>query len=98
MNNEIKNAILCLLKHKIIVQSWGITNIVVNNDDIRFEVNGLLYQGTICIKYFDNKRYLISYGEHHIKCELFQLVFILDRIIEADEKYLEKLKDIFSNV
>ncbi len=98
ITNEIKDAIVCLLMHKIIVQSWGITNIKLKNNEIRFEVNGLLFQGIIIIKYLGNKQYLVRYGQQDIRCELFQLVLILDRIIEADDNYLENLKDIVSIV
>ena len=97
MTNEIKYAIHSLLENRTIVQSWGITNIIVKQKEIRFEVNGFLFQGLIIIKQIYNKQYLVSNGGKDIKCDLFQLVSTLDRIIEADDNYLETLEQYFNS-
>ena len=47
MNEKIKKALVCLLNEEVIVTSWGVTNLNINDTSFMFEVSGFLFQGKL---------------------------------------------------
>ena len=80
-----------LLQNKIIVQSWGITNIRLMERGICFDVCGLKYKGTIVINNRENEC-LIKIGSRQIATTIFDIVDILDGEIEVTNNYAGDLK------
>lgn len=92
MSDTIRKAILVLLNEELIVTSWGITQILVRNSSISFNVAGLLYQGKVTISTIESK-YSIRFSNGNVmETSLDKLVSDLDRYIEKDPRYEERLK------
>ncbi len=92
MNKNLKRVIVVLLKEKEIVSSWGISNIRIKENVFNFQVDGFIYKGSICIvcntSYcevkFDNGK--------TIRCNILDLLNVLDTAIEKDENYLSNIE------
>lgn len=92
MNKNLKRVMAELLKEKEIVSSWGIFNILIKENAFYFHVNGFIYQGSVCIicntSYcevkFDNGKM--------VKCNVLDLLKVLDCAIEKDDNYLSNLE------
>ena len=93
MNKNLKRAIVALLQEKEIVSSWGISNILIKESAFSFQVDGFIYNGSICIMCnasyceveFDNGK--------TIRCNVHDLLNVLDTIIEKDKNYLLNLEE-----
>lgn len=95
MNIKIKQALVSLLSKEDIVSSWGITNISIEETSIRFNVEGLIYVGSICIRY-NQPSYEIAFDDGRlIKCSLNELANVLDACIERTENYIRDLEKWF---
>ena len=55
MNEKIKKTLIILLNDELIVASWGISNITINESYFEFIVSGIIYQGKVSISI---KKYL----------------------------------------
>lgn len=92
MNEELKQLILVLLADKIKVTSWGITNINTSDSSLEFNVSGFLYQGKVKIDAL-LESYIICINGDTIKCQLEEVVSILDSKIEKSSNYIEDITE-----
>ena len=87
MDEKIKNALVCLLNEEVIVSSWGVTNLNINDMSFMFEVSGFLFQGKVEVIPCESG-YSIKLNNADItKCSLEELVRTLDSIIESVDNY-----------
>ena len=97
MNEKIKKALVYLLNEEIVVTSWGITNININDTSVRFEVSGFLYKGKVELTPCES-RYIIKLDNaENIHCQLEELVRTLDTKIERGESYESQLQEWLSS-
>lgn len=92
MNDTIRKAILVLLSEELIVASWGITQILVRESSISFNVTGFLYQGKVTISAIESEYSIRFSNGYAMETSLDKLVSELDRYIERDSHYEERLK------
>lgn len=97
LSNPIRQALLTLLKEKLIIASWGISNISVKENDVCFTIDGFKYKGTVAISAHGNG-YDIKMNEFHFFCELDSLVNKLDEFIEKSTDYEERIEDLLSGI
>lgn len=90
MKKEIRNLVNRLLHEELIVQSWGITNIQIIENVIRFEVCGFKYKGLIIIS-TDANGYNVNIGNKNIQSSLDNIINVLDDEIEKTENYTSDL-------
>ena len=87
MNEIIKNALVTLLNDELIVASWGISNITVNESSFDFMVSGFIYQGKVSVSIL-NSNYLITFDNGYSEeCNIDNLVHYLDSKIEKIPDY-----------
>ena len=91
MERILKQAILCLLRQRVMVMSWGLTGLRVDEQTIEFHVNGFNYKGKVFIKSFQGHLQItLDKGEsRHMEVE--DLVTTLDSLIENGPCYEERL-------
>lgn len=97
MDDKIKRMLLVLLQEWDFVASWGISQIQIKETSISFNVEGFLYQGKVTILSEDAK-YTIEFANGEF-CEtsLQKLVSDLDRHIEKDPRYQQRLETWFES-
>lgn len=95
MSIEIKLLMIAFLNESVIVASWGITNVKVQEEKLEFDVNGLLYKGNIIISVHKNCYSVEINGEKFI-CKLDNIVTILDAKIERTNNYDKDLLEILT--
>ena len=82
-----------MLNREEIISSWGINNISIEERSISFDVEGLIYKGSICIR-CDKLDYEIQFEDGRtIQCSIVKLVDILDVNIETTDNYLRDLEN-----
>ena len=83
-----------LLTNKIIVTSWGITNLKVSDAGISFEVDAFKYKGIISIVASTKQNhYKLRIGERQFKdCHLKDVVEMIDKEVEYGSNYQDVLK------
>lgn len=87
MDEKIKKALVCLLNEEVIVSSWGVTNLNINDMSFMFEVSGFLFQGKVEVIPCESG-YSIKLNNAEItKCSLEELVRTLDSKIERVDNY-----------
>lgn len=89
MNKLIRQLILQFLQKKIVVQSWGITNICVRDCNITFSVNGYFYSGTVDIS-LNGKSFNVNLPQNGMILKgicLEDVTATLDRLIESGQDY-----------
>lgn len=98
MNSNLKEALICLLKEKEKVSSWGISNISIDESSINFNVDGFLYKGCVSIR-CDETFYEIHLERgKKLKClNAVELTDILDSNIEKTENYQQDLESWLSS-
>lgn len=98
MNKKVKKALICFLKEEEKVSSWGISNINIDDSSIKFNVDGFLYKGCVCIR-CDESYYDINFeGDKKLKClDASELAEILDSNIEKTENYQHDLENWLSS-
>ena len=92
MNKNVKRVIVDLLKEKEIVSSWGISNILIKESSVHFQVEGFIYRGLICIKCNESNCEIKFDDGKTILCYVNELTNVLDTAIEKDENYLSNLE------
>ena len=93
MNRMIKKALICLLNNEVVVCSWGLTNININESSIEFDVFGFLYQGNVKISPIEFG-YRIDLGNNvFIESSLEDLVYKIDTLVEKSDNYENDLRD-----
>lgn len=93
MNNKVKLAVATLLKKEVIVATWGIYNIAINDSSIEFSVQGFNYCGSVKIEPQNELYYCIKLNNGDIyKCNITELIEVLDNIIEKTTDYDKKLE------
>lgn len=97
MNEKIKKALVCLLNEEVIVTSWGVTNLNINDTSFMFEVSGFLFQGKVEVIPCESE-YSIKLDNAEItKCSLEELVSTLDSKIERVDNYESQLQEWLGN-
>ena len=91
MEKELKIVMLTLLADKIKAMSWGITNILITNAEIEFNVSGFLYQGKVHIIAKDGVCCISLQGKE-IKCSIGEITNTLDMLIERSSNYTSELE------
>ena len=97
MNEKIKKALVYLLNEEIVVTSWGITNININDTSVRFEVSGFLYKGKVELTPCESGYIIKLDNAENIHCQLEELVRTLDTRIERGESYESQLQEWLSS-
>lgn len=80
-----------MLREEVIVGSWGITNINVEETYIEFHVCGFLYQGKVRLTLFEHGYRINLDNGTLFDCSLDELVKTLDSIIEWSSDYESNL-------
>lgn len=94
LDKAIQLALITLLENKVIVASWGITNIIIKPSTLIFDVYGIKYKGTVSVDASETSGYIIQIGEEtYSNCCIDTLVKILDIRIERTVNYLEDLRE-----
>lgn len=93
MSNSIRQASLTLLNKKIIIASWGLSDICINESCIRFTVDGFKYKGTVVISEYEDG-YKIIMNKHTLFCKLDFLVSNLDEFIEKTTDYENRIEGL----
>ena len=93
-SKETRELLIELLTNKIVVTSWGITNLNVSDADISFEVDGFKYKGTVSIVASAKLlHYVVRIGERQFKdCHLKDVVEMIDKEVEYGSNYQDELK------
>lgn len=91
MDKELKIVMLTLLADKIKAMSWGITNILITNAEIEFNVSGFLYQGKVHITAKEGLCCISLQGKE-IKCTIGEITNTLDEVIERGNNYTSVLE------
>ena len=97
MNEKIKKALVSLLNEEVVVTSWGITNININDTSVRFEVSGFLYKGKVELTPCESGYIIKLDNAENIHCQLEELVRTLDTRIERGESYESQLQEWLSS-
>lgn len=81
------------LRHEEIVQTWGVTQIQINENSISFSVSGFNYSGKITIKAIEPERNFVlnsNIAYIGVADTALDALKLLDKYIESNEdKYLE---------
>ena len=93
MNDKIKKALVSLINEEIVVTSWGITNIIINDTSVGFEVSGFLYKGKVELSICESGYSIKLDNADIIQCSLEELVRTLDTKIERSENYESQLRE-----
>lgn len=86
LNKSIRRAILALLEQNIVVISWGISSINIEDEYISFYVEGFKYKGMVKIIECDGD-YKIIFEDTTIRCSIDNIVESLDMYIERTDNY-----------
>ena len=93
MVGEIKQLATVLLQEEVIIASWGITKVEIEDTYLRFHVDGLRYSGFINIRAVDNGDYEVYFGGAiHGTQRLKNIVHFLDKEIEQTDAYSQDLE------
>ena len=86
---DIDSILSKFLEQSIIVSSWGISNIVISDQSICFDVNGFKYKGKVKISPSQNESICVSLldADKVIQTNLFSIVKTIDDVIEKTELY-----------
>ncbi len=96
MSNEIRNILLLFLKEKVIVASWGMSEIKILTDGLTFSVEAMKYKGTVRISPVGTADCMVSFANKRtFQCRTENLVSALDGVIEKSDDYFEDLIDWF---
>lgn len=93
MNKELRYLLVRLLKDEVTLQSWGITNILIKDSSLNFDVSGMKYSGTVFINTCTNG-YIISLGAKTIQATIDDIISILDSEIEKTDNYISDLSKL----
>lgn len=92
LSYRIKLVIKKFLEEQIVVASWGISNVIIDEKSIQFEVCGFLYHGVVSIVTDDHQEYSIKIGSETLKCEMEDIVDVIDEKVEKGDGYDLTLK------
>lgn len=97
MNVEIKNILLLFLKEKVVIASWGLSNIRIQPNSLIFSVEAMMYQGVVKISPIGTT-YCNVYlcGKKEFRCRTKNLVSKLDKLIESSDNYYTNLLNWFN--
>ena len=92
-NKILRLALISFLENEVIVASWGISNITINQNSLIFDVNAMKYKGSISVVTTNNSGYIVHIGkETYNNCSLDNLVSFIDSKIEYTPDYFTDLK------
>lgn len=94
MNNNLRQLLLGFLRHSLILESWGITEIRCTKEAVSFIVSGFKYKGQIHILCKSNE-YIISLpGYEQVHCESPDIAInVIDSMIETSDDYISNIRD-----
>lgn len=91
MKTELKELLVELLTHEIVVGSWGLSQIKIEETVVSFHVFGFKYKGRVQIK-CHKKGYSVTIGMTTIKdLELSNVVEVIDNKIELSTDYVNNI-------
>lgn len=96
LTGTVKMLLCKLLNHETTAQSWGITNIQILDNGVKFRVCGLKYQGIVEI-HLNEIEYKVNIGNNIYSTNLENLVSLLDKNIERTENYASDLFKLLDN-
>lgn len=92
MNLEIKNILLLFLEEKVVIASWGMSDIRVQDNSLIFSVKAMVYQGIVKISPISATHCSVYLsGKIKFRCETENLVSKLDKLIESSGNYYSNL-------
>ena len=89
--DSIRQALLTLIEQDIVVASWGLSDIQVNESSIIFTVDGFKYRGSVIIIECGDS-YKVIMDEYILLCDIISLVNNLDEFIERGSDYNTRIK------
>ncbi len=96
MSNEIRNILLLFLKEKVIVASWGMSEISILPNCLTFSVEAMKYKGTVRITPVGTADCMVGLADKQtFQCSTEDLVSTLDGVIEKSDGYFVDLIDWF---
>lgn|GEM_PF-3320755 len=83
---------MLFIEKKVIVKSWGVSQIKVASDNIAFSVDGMKYKGNVVICISSDKQCVIYFDNGNVaKCDTGNVVNLLDKLIEHTDSYISDL-------
>lgn len=93
MISAIRRLAMTLLQEEVVIASWGITKVEIEDTNLCFYVNGLKYSGPVNISVLDSGDYEVFFGEEsHGVQSLETIVSFLDNTIEMTDSYSKDLE------
>lgn len=83
---------MLLLSENLIVASWGISDIVIDESYLQFSVNGLQFSGIVKLVPNHTHCHIYFCDGSHFVCAWDILVTTLDNYIEKTANYMTDLK------
>ncbi len=96
LSKGIRSLLVTFLNDSVIIASWGITDIKIEDNKLSFKVDGLIYQGAVVIIEQDCN-YLVIMEDCEFSSNLDILVNALDEKIEKTENYTDDLINWIEN-
>jgi hypothetical protein len=89
LDAKTRKALEALLKHDVILMSWGISDIKIDSLNITFLVQGLKYQGLVSITpiYSSSFYKVVLSNINEQLTDVENLVSLLDGLIEKTDNY-----------
>lgn len=93
MISAVRRLAMTLLHEEVIIASWGITKVEIEDTNLCFYVNGLKYSGPVKICVLNSGDYEVYFGEesHGIQ-GIETIVSFLDNTIEMTDSYNKDLE------
>lgn len=93
MVSEIKRLAITLLQEEVVLASWGITKVEIEETNLRFQVNGLKYRGLVNLHIVEDGNYeVIIGGINRGIIRLENILSFLDGEIENTDAYSQDLE------
>lgn len=92
MDNKKLSFIKCAFHdNSLVCQSWGTSNLVFSQNEVKFHVNALKFKGEIIITYYKENIFCIKFKNDVLDYKIFStkndIIKVIDNIIEFDEDY-----------
>lgn len=92
LSKEIRNLLITFLSNQSIVASWGISNIQIGKNSLKFTVSGMKYHGEVFVSKSMESVYNIMIGDKKFECpKTDDVINKIDDYIEHTNNYLEEV-------
>lgn len=90
LSKEIRNLLITFLSNQSIVASWGISNIQIGKNSLKFTVNGMKYHGEVFVSRSIETVYDVKIGDKMFKSlQSDDVINKIDDYIEHSNNYQE---------